>query len=121
MDRPRKGKKNPTKSKKQKLQNKLKIVISRSDIKIFENKTECDDLSSRGSLIPKISLLSQKLLPKRPILRPNSIFQQNRKFSKFLKMGYRYSLSILQSPYMPNFKSLSCFVRSTGAFIFNRE
>jgi len=56
---------------------KLKIAISRSNIKIFKNETECDDLSSRGSLIPKISLLSKKLLPTRPILRPISILQQN--------------------------------------------
>ena len=40
---------------------------------------------------------------------------------KIFKNGDRYTLAILQSPYMPNFKSLSCLVRSTGAFIFNRE
>ena len=40
---------------------------------------------------------------------------------KIFKNGDRYTLTILQSPYMPNFKSLSCLVRSTGAFIFNRE
>ena len=39
----------------------------------------------------------------------------------FFKNGDRHTLAILQSPYMPNFKSLSCLVRSTGAFIFNRE
>ena len=58
---------------------KLKIAMSRSNIKNFENETECDDLLSRGSLIQKISPLSQKLLPTRPILWPISIFQQNRK------------------------------------------
>ena len=41
-------------------------------------------------------------------------------FNSF-KNGDRHTLVILQSPYMPNFKSLSCLVRSTGAFIFNRE
>ena len=40
---------------------------------------------------------------------------------KFFLNGDSYSLAILQSPFMPNFKSLSCLVRSTGAFIFNRE
>ena len=74
--------------KKEKTRKKLKIAISKSNIKIFENEIECDDLSSRGSLIPKISLLSKKLSPTRPILWPISIFQQNRKqFSNVLKMA----------------------------------
>ena len=71
--------KKPHKEQKQKLQKRLKIAISRSNIKIFENEMECDDLSSCGSLIPKISLVSQKLSPTRPILWPISIFRQNRK------------------------------------------
>ena len=75
---PQEVKKKPQRAK-TKTPKKLKITISRSNIKIFENETEYDDLSSEGSLIPKINLLSQKLLPTRPILRPILIFQQNRK------------------------------------------
>ena len=41
-------------------------------------------------------------------------------FNFFLN-GDSCSLAILQTPFMQNFKSLSCLVRSTGAFIFNRE
>ena len=61
-----------------KLQTIIKIAISRSNIKHFENKMKCDDLSSRISLI-KNQPPKSKLLPTMLILRPISIFQQNLK------------------------------------------
>ena len=101
---------------------KLKIAISRSNIKMFENEMEYDDLSSWGSLIPKISLLSKKTVAYKAYFAANFNFSTKPEVVfKTFENGDGYLLSILQSPYMPIFKSLICFVRSTGAFIFNRE
>ena len=85
---------------------------------------ECDDLSFRGSLIPKITLLSQKLLPSGPILRPIQIFQQNRKqFSIFLKIAigthkqsYKDPICKISSLYVVWF-DLQALSYLTGSFL----
>ena len=67
-------------------QKKLKIAISRPNIRIFENETACDDLSSRGSLITKKKPLGQKLLPTRPICGQFRIFDKTgSSFQNFYK------------------------------------
>ena len=64
--------------------------------------------------------------PKSKTVAYNAYFAANFDFSTkpevvftIFKNGESYLLAILKSPFTPNFKSLSCLVRSTGAFIFN--
>ena len=66
--------------------------------------------------------------PKSKTVAFKAYFATNFEFStkpevvlKMNKNGDRYLLEILQRPYKTNFKCLCCLVRSTGAFIFNRE
>ena len=103
-------------------QKKLKIAISRPNIRIFKNEMECDDLSSRGSLITKKKAPQVKNCCLQGLLAANFEFSTKPEVVfKLLINGDAYSLAILQRHFMPNFKSLCCLVRSTDAFIFNRE
>ena len=105
----------------EKLEKCLKIAKSRWNIKTFWKWNETWWFVILGVLHTENQSPRSKTVAYKPYFEAKFDFStKSEVVFKVFTNGLKYPLAILQSPYMPNFKSLCCLVWSTGAFIINK-